>query len=115
MEITKQQIAAGFIDEDEPRDQQIHVKINDTVMVSVINMRELTTKWYGKPIDDEYTKEGVEYEIGLVVAESDMMNLLVAYLTFAPYFIGQRITTYYYLTIEEVNEFVKQVREFKTE
>jgi hypothetical protein len=84
-------------------------------MVSVINMRELTTKWYGKPIDDEYTKEGVEYEIGLVVVNPIIMKMLIAYLTFAPWFIGKRITTYYYLTIEEVNEFVKQVREFKTE
>jgi hypothetical protein len=115
MEITKQQIAAGYIDEGEPRDHQIHVKINDTVSVSVINMRELTTKWYGKPIDGEYTKKGVEYEIGLVVANPIIMKMLIAHLTFAPWFIGKRITTYYYLTIEEVNEFVKQVREFKTE
>jgi len=114
MEITKQQIAAGFIDEGEPRDYQILVKINDTVTVSIINMRELTTKWHGKPIDNEYTTEGVEYEIGLVVINPIIMKMLIAYLTFAPWFIGERITTYYYLTIEEVNEFVKQVREFKT-
>jgi hypothetical protein len=115
MEITKQQIAAGYIDEGEPRDHQILVKINDTVSVSIINMREIAIKWYGKPIDDEYTKEGVEYEIGLVVANPIIMKILIDYLTFAPWFIGKRITTYYYLTIEEVNEFVKQVREFKTE
>jgi len=109
MILTKEIIANG---NGKDRDHQFFVKVNEVVTISVINMRELLTKWNGKawePYDN--LDDGVEYEVGIVVDNFPaILRRLVGDVDAVPEWVGGRVATYYGLTLDEVNHLIAQVK-----
>lgn len=115
MTITEEQVKAGTMMEGGVlRDYQIHVHITSDVYLSVVNMYELTKRWglrYKTP--DLPAWDGDSYEVGLCIASGDekLRDYLIESIDESPYFEGSVVTTYYYLTIEEVNVLYAQAYE----
>lgn len=111
MTITEAMIAHGFTHKTGAQiPYHLFVPITDTVHVSVIHVMKRwgfePTRWQVPP------RPGDDYEVGIVFNEAndELMNALVDAIKPAPEMVSDRITTYYFMTIDEVNLIVDTVR-----
>ena len=107
MEVTKEQIINGSVLENGATvTNQFFVYINDTVTISIVYWLGRVRAW-GMT---EYDIKDNQYEIGLVVDNNSfIMNKLTEGIKFEIDCDDDHISTYPYLSIEDVNEFIRQV------
>lgn len=107
MEVTKEQIIKGSVLKNGAiLTNQLFVYINDIVKISIVYWFKRLKDW--EMHIDFYPDD--EYEIGLVVDNNAfVMNKLVDKIKFETNFESDDVTTYLYLSIKEVNEFIQQV------